>query len=129
MIETTKSIALGCFLSIGLGILTYLTVVFYLILVNEIKDSILLVDTIRSRQAMHMSLPYTLAIMVLATIFAIKKSPKQYILVSVSIILITAASITSGPLKIISIHMNYLPIVLGGILGAWLGKRRYQPTQ
>jgi thiamine kinase-like enzyme len=44
------------------------------------------------------------------------------LIASIVIILITAVSITVGPLKIISIRMNYLPILFGGIIGAVVGK-------
>lgn len=123
MISIIKPVIYGCLLTIGLGIIGYLSVVFYHTWVVGMDDSSILVDIIRSKKSMYISMPYTLVVVFISCVLVIKKMSNYHMLVSVLIVLVTAASITTGPLKIISIHMSYLPIVIGGLIGALVGKK------
>ena len=123
MKNTIKPVIYGCLLTIGLGIIGYLAVFFYHTLAIGIDDSKMLVDIIRSKNAMYLSIPYTLVVMIGAIVLVTKNPKKHHMLIGVLIIIITALSITLGPLKTISIHMNYLPIVIGGFIGVLVGKK------
>jgi len=118
-----KGLALGLIIALGLGVLGYLCTVFYLSVSMNIQDSKELVEIIRSKQAMYWSLPFSLLSLLFATWVATRKSSGQHYITGLAVILITAAAITIGPLKIITIHMNYIPIVLGGLLGTYIGKK------
>jgi hypothetical protein len=119
----TKSIILGSAVAVGLGIIGYLLVAFYQILILDMTDSAQMVDSTRSREAMYWSLPYTFIILVLANVLATRKHSSKHYFIGLVIILLTSLSITVGPLKIISIHMNYLPILLGGLVGSFIGAK------
>jgi hypothetical protein len=110
MSNVVKPVIYGSLLAIGLGVIGYLAVVFYHLSVLGIEDSKVLVEIIHSKKMMYFSMPYTL-------------------IASIVIILITAVSITVGPLKIISIRMNYLPILFGGLIGAVVGKKLNKSSQ
>ncbi|WP_396586612.1 hypothetical protein [Bermanella sp. R86510] len=123
MKSNIKRLIFGLIIAIGSGVLGYLCTVLYLAISMNIQDSKELVDIIRSKQAMYLSLPYTFLCLVFANWVATRKLISKHYYIGLVIILITAAAITFGPLKIITIHTNYLPIVLGGLLGAYIGKK------
>jgi len=118
-----KELILGLIIALGSGVLGYLCTVLYLQISMNIQDSKELVEIIRSNQAMYWSLPYSFLSLSFATWVATRKLSGQHYLISLAIILVTAVTITFGPVKIISIHMNYIPIVIGGLLGAYIGKK------
>jgi hypothetical protein len=117
-----KGLTFGLIIAIGTGVLGYLCTVLYLSISLNISDSKELVGIIRSKQVMYLSLPYTFLSLVLANWVATRKLAGKHYLIGLLTVLITAAAITVGPLKIITIHTNYLPIVLGGLLGVYIGK-------
>jgi hypothetical protein len=123
MNNVVKPVIYGCLLAIALGIIGYLAVVIYHVSVLGIDDSKALVEIIRSKKMMYLSMPYTLIVLAISIVLVVRKLHSNHLIVSIVIVLITAASITVGPLKIISIHMNYLPILLGGLIGALVGKK------
>lgn len=123
MSNVVKPAIYGCLMAIGLGIIGYLAVVFYHVLVLGIDDSKVLVDIIRSKRMMYYSMPYTFTVLAISIALVVRKLQSGHLLVSIVVILVTAASITAGPLKITSIHMNYLPILFGGLFGAFIGKK------
>ena len=118
-----KGLTLGLIIALGSGVLGYLCTVLYMYISMNIQDGKELVEIIRSKQAMYWSLPFSLLSLSFATWVATRKLSGQHYLTGLAIILITSATITIGPLKIITIHMNYIPIVLGGLLGAYIGKK------
>ncbi|MEW8074120.1 MAG: hypothetical protein AB2826_27310 [Candidatus Thiodiazotropha sp.] len=129
MSNVVKSVIYGSLLAIGLGVIGYFAVVFYHVSALGIEDSKVLVEIIRSKKMMYFSMPYTLIALAIATFLVVKKLHSNHLIASTVIILLTAASITVGPLKIISIHMNYLPILLGGLLGVVVGKKLNKSSQ
>jgi hypothetical protein len=129
MSNVVKPVLYGCLLAIGLGIIGYFAVVFYHILVLGIEDSKVLVETIRSKNMMYFSMPYTLIVLAISTVLVVRKLHRSHFVVSIVVILITAASITDGPFKTMSIHMNYLPIIFGGLIGALVGKKLNKSSQ
>ncbi len=118
-----KSIILGSALAIGLGVIGYLLVAFYQILILDMTDSAQMVDATRSSKAMYWSLPFTFIVLVLTTVLVTRKLTSKHYFIGFVIILLTSLSITVGPIKIISIHMNYIPIVLGGLVGSFIGSK------
>jgi len=129
MSDVVKPIIYGCLLIIGLGIIGYFVVIFYHVLFLEMGDSKELLEVIRSKKMMYFSMPYTLIVVAISIILVVRKLQRNHLIVSLTIILITATSITVGPLKIISIHMNYLPVIIGGLIGALVGKKFYKSSQ
>jgi hypothetical protein len=123
MRNVVKPIVFGSLLAIGLGITGYFVVILYHTLILGVDDSKLLVDIIHSKRMVYYSMPYTLVVLVLSTTLVTRKIQSNHIFISMVIILITTVSVTLGPLKIISIHTNYLPIIFGGLIGAYLGKK------
>jgi uncharacterized membrane protein len=68
-------------------------------------------------------MPFTFVSLFIASWFATRKLESKTYLITGPIVAITALSITFGPLKLVSIHMNFIPILLGGILGAYIGSK------
>jgi hypothetical protein len=122
MNSNIKGLIFGLIIAVGSGVLGYLCTFLYINVSMNIQDSKELVEVIRSKQVMYLSLPYTLFSLALAAWVATRKLSSKHFLIGLVTILITAVTITFGPLKIMTIHTNYLPIVLGGLLGAYIGK-------
>jgi|CEGF01.1.fsa_nt_gi hypothetical protein len=122
MNQYVKGTIFGLVITIGLGIVGYLAVVFYLIS-QGFDESNEIIDVIRSKNAMYWSMPYTLLVTILGVWLGVRKIDSRVYFVAAIIVLLTALSVTSGPLKIMSIHMNYIPIILGGILGGYAGAK------
>lgn len=122
MNQYVKGTIFGLVITIGLGIVGYLAVVFYLIS-QGFDESNEIIDVIRSKSAMYWSMPYTLLVTILGVWLGVRKIDARVYFVAAIIVLLTALSVTSGPIKIMSIHMNYIPIILGGILGGYAGAK------
>ena len=129
MSNVVKPVIYGSLLAVGLGIIGYLAVVLYHVSFLGIDDSKALVEIIRSKKLMYFSMPYTLIVLAISTILVVRNLQSNHLIVSLVVILITAASITVGPVKIISIHMNYLPILIGGLIGSLVGKKLNKSSQ
>lgn len=123
MNQSIKAILLGSVVALALGLAGYLSTIGWLIGAAGVNDSGEIVDIIRSKQAMYYSMPYTLLSILLACWFAVRKLEKHRIAVIIVIALVTCFSITAGPLKLVSIHMNYLPIVIGGLIAFFVTKK------
>lgn len=128
MPKLLKGIAVGSAIAIAGGIIGYFIVVFWLIAQGS-SDSAELVDTIRSKQAMYWSLPYTLVCMVTSIYLASKNLLSGHYIVALGAAVLVGLSIHSGPLKIVTIHMNHLPIVIGGLTGAFLASKLNKPLK
>jgi len=119
MPKLLKGIAISSATAITLGIIGYFIIVFWLIAQGS-ADSTKMVDTIRSKQAMYWSLPFTLVCLAISVYLATRKLRSGYYLVALGTAILVSLSIYIGPLKIISIHMNLLPITIGALIGAFL---------
>ena len=128
MPKLLKGIAVGSAVAIAGGIIGYFIVIFWLIAQGH-SDSAELVDTIRSKQAMYWSLPYTLACMIIAIYLSSKKLLSGHYLVALGVAVLVSLSIHSGPLKIVTIHMNHLPILVGALTGAFLASKLNKPLK
>ena len=119
MPKLLKGIAISSTVAITLGIIGYFIIVFWLIAQGS-SDSTEMVDTIHSKQAMYWSLPFTLVCLVISVYLGTRKLLSGHYLVALGTTILVGLSIYIGPLKIISIHMNLLPIVIGALIGAFL---------
>jgi len=117
-----KAIAISSIAAITLGIIGYFIIVFWLIAQGS-SGSNEMVDTIRSKQAMYWSLPFTLVCLVISVYFATRELLSGHYLVALGTAILVGLSIYIGPLKIISIHMNLLPVAIGALIGAFLSTK------
>lgn len=118
-----KGILKGSVIALLLGFAGYLGVFCWLAFVEGIRDSVTMADIIRSRTAMYYSMPYTLASVLLACWFALRKQQEHHNFIITGIVLLVGLSITAGPLKMALLHMNYIPIVLAGLIAAYINKK------
>ena len=128
MPKLLKGIAVGSAIAIAGGIIGYFIVIFWLIAQGS-SDSAELVDTIRSKQAMYWSIPYTLISMAIAIYLSSKKLLSGHYLVAMGVAVLVSLSIHFGPLKIVTIHMNHLPILVGALTGAFLASKLNKPLK
>ena len=122
-----KGSILGLVIAQVFGIVGYICVVFYLSS-QGVSDSSEIVEIIRSSKSMYLSLPFTFIALLISVWIAVRKIESQNYVIAVIVILLTSLSITLGPVKLMSIHMNYIPIILGGLLGAYISTKSQTKT-
>ena len=128
MPKILKGIVVGSLMGVAGGIAGYFVVVFWLIAQGYL-DSTDIVDIIRSKQAMYWILPYTFVCMVLSIYVASRKLVFGHYIVALAVAILVGFSIHSGPLKIVTIHMNYLPIGIGSLVGAFIAYKLNKSSQ
>ncbi len=128
MLQVLKGITVGSIAGLAGGVLGYFVVVFWLIS-QGVTDSSDMVDIIRSKQAMYWSLPFTFICIVMSVYIASRKLLSNPYLIAFGVIFIVGLCIHSGPLKLISIHMNNIPIVAGALFGAYLASKLNKSRQ
>ncbi len=121
-----KAIMIGSFLSIGMGIIGYLVVAFYMILILGMTDSSEMLDIFYLRETMYWSMPYSFIVLAVVTYFSTRKLSSHHYIVGMAVILLTALSITIEPFSNANIHGNYLPIIIGGLVGSFIGAKLNQ---
>jgi hypothetical protein len=109
------------------GVVGYICVVFYLTS-QGVSDSSKIVEIIRSSTSMYLSLPFTFIALLISVWIATRKIEYNKYLIAAVVILLTSLSITLGPVKLMSIHMNYLPIIFGGLLGAYIATKSHKAS-
>lgn len=118
-----KGIVIGSVLFIILGLLGFLGVIAYQVLILNINDSTAMGDMMRSEQVKLWALLFTLISMIFASWVSTRKLHSHIYIVAILLIGIASLVITIGPLKLVMLHGNYLPIAIGGIIGAVLGSK------
>ena len=118
-----KGIVIGSALFITLGLLGFVGVVAYQVLILNMNDSAAMSDMMRSDQFKLWSLLFTLISMILASWVSTRKLNSHIYIVAIILIGMASLFITVGPLKVAMLHDNYLPIAIGGIIGAVLGSK------
>lgn len=128
MPKILKGITFSSTMAIASGVVGYFIVVLWLIAQGS-SDSAEMVDTIRSKQAMYWSLPYTLVCMAISIYLPSRKLLSGHYLVALGTVILVGLSIHSGPLRIVTIHMNHLPIVIGALVGALFASKLNKSSQ
>lgn len=122
MKEYFKGIGLGSAIGITCGIVGYFAVVFWLV-ANGYDSGKEMTDIIRSKQAMYMSMPFTFVCICIGAYFGGRSPEVKWYWVALGVLVVVGISIHTGPLKIVTIHMNHLPIIFGSVLGAYLASK------
>lgn len=68
-------------------------------------------------------MPFSFLALLISSFISSRKLNTGHYLVAFVVALAVCLSITVGPLKLISTHMNYLPILIGSLTGAYLAKK------
>ncbi len=124
-----KPILLGTLFGLLSGILGYLATVLYLSIGQGVTESSDIVELLRSNEAMYWSMPFSFLALLISGFISTRKLNTGYYLIAFVVALAVCLSIRFGPLKIISIHMNYLPIIIGSLTGAYLSKKINKSSQ
>lgn len=124
-----KPILLGTLFGLMSGVVGYFATVLYLSIGQGVTESSELVDLIRSKEAMYWSMPFSFLALLISSFISSRKLHTGHYLVTLLVALVVCLSITLGPLKIINIHMNYLPIIIGNLTGAYLAKKNNKSSQ
>lgn len=124
-----KSILLGTLFGLMSGVVGYFATVLYLFIGQGVTEGSELVELIRSKEAMYWSMPFSFLALLISSFISSRKLHTGHYLVTFVVVLMVCLSITLGPLKIISIHMNYLPIIIGSLTGAYLAKKINKSSQ
>ena len=124
-----KAISLGTLFGLLGGIIGYFATVLYLSIGQGVTESSVLVELLRSNEAMYFSMPFSFLVLLISSFISSRKLNTGHYLVATIVAFIVCLSITLGPLKIISIHMNYLPILIGSLAGAYLTKKINKSSQ
>ena len=111
-----KPIILGLIFGILTGIIGYFSVA---IILSELDFP----DFLRSNEAMLWSFPYSFLLLLISGVITTRNLIRGHYLIVIIVALSLCLSYRFTPLKLISIHMNYLPIILGSLSGAFLAKR------
>ena len=111
-----KPIILGLIFGILTGIIGYFSVA---IILSELDLPVFL----RSNEAMLWSFPYSFLLLLISGVITTRNLIRGHYLIVIIVALALCLSYRFTPLKLISIHMNYLPIILGSLSGAFLAKR------
>lgn len=122
MKQYLKGIGIGSAIGIASGIIGYFGVVFWLVS-NDYSSAKEMIEIIRSKQAMYMSMPFTFVCMFMAAYFGGRSPEVKWYWVALGVLLIVGTSIHIGPLKIVTIHMNHLPIIFGSLFGAYIASK------
>ncbi|MEW8624168.1 MAG: hypothetical protein AB2551_00275 [Candidatus Thiodiazotropha sp.] len=117
-----KGIAIASLIGIAGGVIAYFLVVFWL-MSQGVTESGELVDIIRSKTAMYWSMPFTLICVLFSVYFATRKRNSSHYVVALATAVLIGISIHIGPLKIVTIHMNHLPIIIGAFIGALVASK------
>jgi hypothetical protein len=72
---------------------------------------------------MYWSMPFSFLALLISGFIATRKLVLGHYWVVLIVALVVCLSIKIGPLKLISIHMSYLPILFGGMVGAFLASK------
>ena len=118
-----KPVLLGTLFGILSGVIGYLATALYLAIGQGISESSELVELLRSKEAMYWSIPFSFLALFLSGFIASRKLIFGHYWVVLIVALLVCLSISIGPLKLISIHMSYLPIIMGSLIGAYLSKK------
>ncbi len=118
-----RPILLGTLFGIMSGVIGYLATALYLSIGQGASESSELVELLRSKEAMYWSMPFSFLGLLLSGLISSRKLTLGHYWVALIVALLVCLSISIGPLKIISIHMNYLPIIVGSLIGAYLSKK------
>jgi len=124
-----KPILFGTLFGLMSGIIGYFANVLYLSIGQGVTESSELVELLRSKEAMYWSIPFSFLALLISSFISSRKLHTGHYLVTFVVALVVCLSITLGPLKIISIHMNYLPILIGSLTGAYLAKKINKASQ
>ncbi|MBP0050174.1 hypothetical protein H9C73_15730 [Marinobacterium sp. AK62] len=111
-------VTIGSSLFFITGFVGLLVVITYLVFILDITDSEVIGDMIRSHPFKNIALLFTLISMILSSWVATRKLNRNLYLTTAILIFICCLIITAGPIRYLIIHNNYLPILVGGILGA-----------
>jgi len=122
MIIYIKPIFIGMFFGILTGVIGYLTTSLYLSISQGVTESSELLELLRSNKAMYWSMPFSFLVLLISGYITSRKLSKGHYLAALIVALLVCLSIRIGPLKIISIHMSYIPIIIGSLAGAYLSK-------
>ena len=123
MMPMIKGIIIGSVLFIILGLLGFVGVISYQVFILNMNDSAAMGDMMRSDQVKLWALLFTFISMILASWVSTRKLHNHIYIVAALLIGIASLVITIGPLKLVMLHGNYLPIAIGGIIGAVLGSK------
>ena len=129
MIIYIKPIFIGMFFGILTGVIGYLTTSLYLSISQGVTESSELLELLRSNKAMYWSMPFSFLVLLISGYITSRKLSKGHYLAALIVALLVCLSIRIGPLKIISIHMSYIPIIIGSLIGAYLSKKVNKSTQ
>ncbi len=121
-----KPIFIGMLFGILTGIIGYLTTALYLSISQGVTESS---ELLRSNKAIYWSMPFSFLVLLISGYIASRKLSKGHYWIALIVALLVCLSIRIGSLKIISIHMNYIPIIIGSLIGAYLSKKVNKSTQ
>ena len=124
-----KPVLLGTLFGLLSGVIGYFATVLYLSIGQGLTESSELVELLRSKEAMYWSMLFSFLALLISSFICSRKLNTGHYYVAFVVALVVCLSITLGPLKIISIHMNYLPIFIGSLTGAYLTKKINKSSQ
>lgn len=118
-----KGILIGSAIFIILGLVGFIGTVAYQVFIFNMNDSAAISDMMRSDPFKLWSLIFTLISMTLASWISTRKLNSHIYTVAIILIGISSLVITIGPLKVAMLHGNYLPVAIGGVIGAVMSSK------
>lgn len=118
-----KGIFIGSAIFIILGLLGFIGTVAYQVFILNMNDSSAISDLMHSDPFKIWSLLFTFISMILASWISTRKLNSHIYTVAIILIGISSLIITIGPLKVAMLHGNYLPVAVGGIIGAVMSSK------
>lgn len=118
-----KGFFIGSAIFIILGLLGFIGTVAYQVFILNMNDSAAISDMMRTDPFKLWSLLFTFISMILASWISTRKLNSHIYTVAIILIGISSLVITIGPLKLAMLHGNYLPVAIGGLIGAVMSSK------
>ncbi len=124
MITAIKWILIGLLVFFIMGIIGFIAVVAHHVFILNIQDAATIGDVLRSDSFRAWALLFTFVSMTLASWISTRKIDNHTYIAAIILIFLASIIIASGHLRYFIIHNNFLPIIIGGLLGALLARKR-----